>query len=269
MPDYFQRYLDGESEAVWAELTALGPAIHEQPLLAGARDVAHETMTRARANVEMLLQRLTALGYHFTSDALGKPPTPYIPPSAASITAMRDLERQYGDLPLSIAAWYETVGAVDFSGSYPRLSAYDKLNPSDMIMSLQGKLIRVSLYPEFHILGPAPNPDEDTDANLVSDPLVVWPCLDALIDEQEEQGYSLGFAPDALHKANTSGGDGPHIEMGTPCMDAPLHGDDWEGVPFVSYLRVVFAWGGFPGLKDSARPPYDLLAYLTEGLLPL
>ena len=102
---------------------------------------------------------------------------------------------------------------------------------------------------------------------------------DALVDELElppdQAGsgsrvqYSLGFAPDALHKANVSGGDGPHIAFGDASMDAPLQGDDWEGVPFVSYLRTAFAWGGFPGLREAVDPPRDLLASLCEGLQPL
>lgn len=269
MSTYLQRYLDGQHEAVWTELMALGPAIREQPLFADAQAVARETMIRARANIETLVQRLTALGYHFISDALGTAPTPYTPPDASALDEMWALERQYGALPLSIETWYEIVGAVDFTGSHPRLSAYEEVNPSDMVISFQGQLTRVSFYPEFRILGPAPEPNAHPNAHPASDPLVVWPCIDSLVDEDENERSSLGFAPDSLGKANTSGGDGPHIDFGDPRMDAPLHGDDWEGVPFVSYLRTVFAWGGFPGLRDSPSPPHDLLARLREGLLPL
>lgn len=269
MTTYLQRYLADEREAVWAELTALGPAVRERPLFDDAQSVARETMTRARANVETLLQRLTGLGYHFISDALGEPPAPYIAPTAESLAELRDVEREYGPLPLSIATWYEIVGAVDFTGVYPRLSAYDEFSLSDMRVSFQGQRMRISILPEFRVLGPAPEPDADPDASLVSDPLVIWPCIDALVDEREDERMGLGFAPDALHKTNTSGGDGPFVDFGDLSMDAPLHGDDWEGVPFVSYLRAVFAWGGFPGLRDSPNPPHDLLAHLREGLLPL
>lgn len=269
MPTYLQRYLDGEREAVWAELTALGSAIRERPLFDDAQAVACETMMRARFNVETLLQRLTALGYHFVSEALGEPPAPFVTPTEASLAEMRDLEREYGSLPLSLTTWYEIVGAVDFTGSYPRLSGYEALDPGDMVMSFQGQLLRVSLTPEVRILGPAPEPDADAAASPTSDPLVIWPCIDALVDEWEDGRFSLGFAPDALHKANTSGGDGPHIDFGDSGMDATMHGDDWEGTLFLSYLRTVFAYGGFPGLRDSPSPSHDLLAYLSEGLQPL
>jgi hypothetical protein len=108
---------------------------------------------------------------------------------------------------------------------------------------------------------------------------VVWPCIEALVDVLEEPPdqaggephilNSLGFAPDALGKANVSGGDGPHLDFGDPRMDAPLGGDDWQGVPFVTYLRTVFAWGGFPGLRNAVHPPRELLGQLCDGLLPL
>ncbi|HLJ80791.1 MAG TPA: hypothetical protein VKT52_04840 [Ktedonobacterales bacterium] len=279
MPTYLERYLAGEREAVWAELTTLGPAIRDEPLFADAQAVARETMTRARANVELLVQRLTALGYRFIGDALGPNPTPYAPPTAESLATLGDIERQYGILPLSIEIWYEIVGAVDFMGVYPRLSAYTGMGAEGYVdMMLGGERIRVrSAYPFYvrDMLSSTEAPDPDVD--ITSDPLVIWPCIDALVDElpaDDEEGESpsqhyLGFAPDALHKANVSGGDGPHIAFGDARMDAPLLGDDWEGVPFITYLRTAFAWGGFPGLRDEISPPRDLVELLCEGLLPL
>lgn len=266
MPTYLERYRAGERAAVWSELTALGPVIRDEPLFADAQAVARETMTRARANVELLVQRLTALGYRFIGDVLGPNPTPYAPPTAESIAALRDLERQYGILPLSIETWYEVVGAVDCIGVYPRLSTYEEVNLSDMLRWYAGQRGLPSAG--------------DPDAGIASDPLVIWPCIDVLVDELDVEPdddpsggphprYFLGFAPDALTKANVSGGDGPHIAFGTASMDAPLVGDDWEGVPFVTYLRTAFSWGGFPGLRDEISPPRELLSALCEGLLPL
>jgi hypothetical protein len=282
---YLDRYLVGEREAVWAELTALGSAIREQPLFADAQAVARETMTRARANVELLVQRLTALGYRFTGDVIGPPPTPHALPSDESLAALRTLEAQYGILPLAIKTWYEVVGAVDFTGIYPRLSAIEGFGAEGYVdMMMGGERIRVrSAFPFYVHKAPPSTEPFDPDADLTSDPLVIWPCIDALVDTLEDEDeepsdhpgseprvqYFLSLAPDALTKANTSGGDGPHVQFGDSRMDAPLHGDDWEGVTFVAYLRTVFAWGGFPGLRDTVNPPRDLLAVLCDGLLPL
>jgi hypothetical protein len=281
MPTYLDRYLAGEREAVWSELTALGPAIRTEPLFADAYAVARETMTRARANVEVLVQRLTSLGYRFLGPALGEPPAPYVPPGEESLAELRDLEAQYGVLPLSIETWYAVVGTVDFTGVYPRLSTYEGMGADGYVdMLMGGERIRIRSPFPFYVQG-APSATEplDPDAGIASDPLVIFPCIDALVDILEAPPdqlagephvtYSLGFAPDALIKANVSGGDGPHIDFGDPRMDAPLSGDDWEGVPFVTYLRTAFAWGGFPGLRDAVNPPRDLLAFLCDGLLPL
>jgi hypothetical protein len=282
MLTYLERYLAGEREAVWAELTARGSAIGDEPLAADAQAVARETMRRARANVELVAQRLTALGYRFVSDVLGKAPTPYVPPSAESLAVLRDLQAQHGALPLSIQMWYEVVGAVDFMGVYPCLSVYEGMGAQGYVdFTMGGERIRLRSDSPFYVFSARPFLESgDPNAGTCSDPLVVWPCHEALVDEAEpeepdESGgearivYSLGFAPDALHKANVSGGDGPHIDFGAPCMDASLRGDDWEGVPFISYLRTAFAWGGFPGLREATDPPRDLLASLCEGLFPL
>src|SRR5258707_69394 len=281
MPTYLERYLAGEHEQVWAELSARGPAIRAEPLFAEAQAVARETMTRPRANVALLVQRLTSLGYRFIGDALGPRPTPYAPPSGESLAALRALEHQCGPPPLSIETWYEVVGAVDLMGVYPRLSTFEGMGAEGYIdMLLGGERIRIRSEFPFYVQGAPPSMEPfDPDAGIAADPLVVWPCIDALVDELElppdEAGsgpcvqYSLGFAPDALHKANVSGGDGPPVAFGAASMAAPLRGDDWEGVPFVSYLRTAFAWGGFPGLREAVDPPRDLLATLREGLQPL
>jgi hypothetical protein len=269
---YLERYFAGEREAVWAELSALGVAIQEEPLASDTLAVARETMRRVRVNVELLAQRLTALGYRFISDVM---PRPHVPPTDASLAKLRTLQEQYGPLPLSLRTWYEVVGAVDFMGVYPQLSAYETPDPRDIASYLRqrGLNVRLAQPPSGADAG------AEVDGDLVSDPLVIWPCDDPLVDElveaddapdaEETARYSLCLAPDALHKANVSGGDGPHIDFGQAGMDAPLRGDDWAGVPFITYLRTVFAWGGFPGLRHAARPPRDLLAGLCADLLPI
>lgn len=269
MITYLDRYLAGEREAVWAELTALGAAVLDEPQASDATAVARETMRRARANVELLTQRLTAIGYRFIRDMQDQP---FEPSDGEALATLRRLQQEYGSLPLSVTAWYEEVGAVDFRGVYPGLSAFETVDLSNLRMFFQGQHLRVSLTPEVRILSSEPASAPDPDASLTSDPLVIFVCNEALVDELDEGGQTVAsycLAPDALHKANVSGGDGPHIDFGQAGMDAPLRGDDWNGVPFITYLRTVFAWGGFPGLSAEANPPRALLASLCEGLQPL
>jgi hypothetical protein len=62
---YLERYLAGEYEPVWDELTALGAAVRDEPLYGDALAVARETMRRVRANLETLIPRLVKTGYQF------------------------------------------------------------------------------------------------------------------------------------------------------------------------------------------------------------
>jgi hypothetical protein len=62
---WLDRYKRGEQEKVWAELIELGPDIRNRVHIEPARAVAHETMRRARTNVELLVPRLRSLGYQF------------------------------------------------------------------------------------------------------------------------------------------------------------------------------------------------------------
>ena len=65
MQTYLDRYRQGDCESVWAELLTLGGQIRKQPLFADAMAVAREAMTRARTNIELLVQRLKTIGYRF------------------------------------------------------------------------------------------------------------------------------------------------------------------------------------------------------------
>jgi hypothetical protein len=121
MPNYLDRYRQGEFEQVWAELLALGSQVREPQLLDQAKAVARETMGRARTNIELLVPRLTALGYQFAdSDRV------LVPPSDAIPSFLDQIERRAGPLPLSLRAWCEVVGEVNFMGSHPKLSMYVK-----------------------------------------------------------------------------------------------------------------------------------------------
>lgn len=70
MPTYIDRYLAGERVAVWNELMALGEAVYRKPVQADANAVAEETMRRARRNIEVLIPRLSAMGYRFAAPAM-------------------------------------------------------------------------------------------------------------------------------------------------------------------------------------------------------
>jgi hypothetical protein len=119
MPSYLDRYRRGECEQVWAELIALGGQIRDERLYAEVQSVAHETMNRARANIELLVPRLKSLDYRFAH-----PDRVFVPGDEEFRRFVTQVERRAGPLPLSLRAWCEVVGEVNFMGSHPKLSTY-------------------------------------------------------------------------------------------------------------------------------------------------
>jgi hypothetical protein len=147
-------------------------------------------------------------------------------------------------MPISLAAWFETIGHVSLLGSYQTL-----------------------------------NPDGGSGCgqHALPDPLVILP-LSAIVDcvernleydkaaENEVLTSTFEISPDDLHKADVSG-DAYYVDLPDAGMDVVFK--DWSGDMFVDYLRRVFKWGGFPGLERSSDPPLDLIRELTRDLLPL
>ena len=320
------RYRNGEHSEVWRDLLELGSAVRHELYYNDAKEVAADTMKRARHNVETIVPKLDELGYLFWTpgeerlladpievvqkslqqqgllgagesvlgqfakysepgfeprnaheatmaqmakqmaemraqmaarapqiaerrDAFrkqaeklkGKPSLEnqrvFNPPTSSTLDDLEEFEETFrGPMPMSLRAWYEQVGAVDFMGKH------ELLNPMN---------------------GPH-----------AADPLVVFPFKEsAESDMDPEEGFDgeefhLALAPDDLHKADTSGGDPYSMKIPDAAADAPLLWE-WHNTTFVEYLRIVFAWGGFPGLERFTERPEKELAYLREGLLAL
>jgi hypothetical protein len=117
VPTYLERYLAGEHEQVWADLLALGDRVRQEPLYADALAVARETMRRVRHNIEVLIPRLTAWGYHFGYENLhvepgfaSRQPGVFRTPEPRIAGVLDAFETTIGVLPLSLYAWYETIG---------------------------------------------------------------------------------------------------------------------------------------------------------------
>lgn len=152
MASFLSRYLDGEHVQVWDELLALGERVREEPLYSDALAVAQETMRRVRYNIELLIPRLKDIGYQFgcywlvAYDELGKDfpygsdleglsederellakkleefipfvPPPFMPPKPDIHDFIADLGAIAHTIPLSVRAWCEIVGDVDFRGT--------------------------------------------------------------------------------------------------------------------------------------------------------
>jgi hypothetical protein len=210
------RYLAGEHEAVWRDLLALGAAVREDPHAADALAVAYETMSRVEANVRTVTERLNRFGFTKSDGSL------HAPPDRSVDSQIRQLEKATGTLPISLRAFYEIVGSVDWAGKH------------------------ASLLPAGRRVCP--------------DPLVVFPIEAALetaayFSDQERKWILI--APDALMKAETSGGDPYQVEVPNAAADAMLR-FECHRLHFVEYLRLAFRFGGFPGYEGIEYPPAEL-----------
>jgi hypothetical protein len=240
---YLDRYRNGEQTEVWAELVALGPTVRQEPLYSEAVVVAQEMMARARHNVALLVERLHILNYHFAH-----PHHIWDLPTSAFLADLHQFDQQYGLLPLTLRAWFEVVGEIDFTGAHPTLSYYAGMSSASAV---------------------APSSDPLSIGSAAS----YWLQLIQSSGEHVlgEPPYEFIIAPDADHKANTSGGGPTAVQVPDPRFDAPLT-EGWEGMYFVPYLRLCFQWGGFPGLADddeATEAAQRDMAFLTKDLLPI
>lgn len=171
-----------------------------------------------------------------------------VPRPAATLQAFED---EFGLLPLSVRAWYELVGSVNFVGMYPNwVTHIDERSIADPeLKALEGIPLFAHLEP-LHICG--------------------------LDTSRVRRGHStkapamLEFMPNGAMSYGHQGTYGWTYGVELPCAaaDAEVHFDGFDST-FVKYLRTCFHWGGFPGWERMASRPEEDLAYLTANLLSM
>jgi hypothetical protein len=272
---YLDRYLRGDYVEVWEELVALGADVCDvsSPVAADALAVARETMRRARYNIVLLLRRLYEVGYRFgyswcTEDAQAflarelTPPPPIEEAGPDIILQMDALEEAIGGpLPLSLRAWYEQVGTVNFVGTYP---VDDPRDPEGFTHWQQVKAADSQQFTVAHYS--TVQAQRSCQHNL--DPLWIYPFAFSrdLLEGSARREWVI--APDEYYKLGEPGGGYYSILLPNMGADARVE-YEWHHTMFVDYLRTCFHWGGFPGLECKRRRPEKELAFLTQDLLPL
>lgn len=242
--DYVSAYSSGNEAEVWDRLCAVGS--RRDPILSEAlRWVAMEAMRRARRNIERLIPRWEARGHKFGYDWAGAWDARYVEkappllgnPTAADLEPLDRYERARGPIPISLRAFYEVIGAVNFVGRV------------------------ASGWPDREIL----------------DPLQVEAFSMQLPALLSEEAWDVVICPDHLHKYFISGVDAFTVQSPSPSFDPVLRLDscdlELDGTPltFGRYLRhVILNRGGIgleAGCNDDAPDP-SLVAFLTQGLEP-
>jgi hypothetical protein len=247
MPDLLTRYRAGHREAVWHELRQFGAQVRTPDRIDEARAVCDEMARRARHNVEVVIARLVADGYHFhTNDDDRRTVPAHVPPTAEVEAHLSWLEALIGPVPLTLESWVRHVGDVWLVGTHPQWTDIAEADP--LVIEAEG-----SRYPEVPI------------REYFSDDHANW--REAHADDPASAGvFRLPLAPDALHKANVSGGPPAGMRLPDACADGLFGSECVE--PFVDYLNRVFRHGGFPGTTSNGTA-WRVRRRLSEGLLPL
>jgi hypothetical protein len=196
MTTWLSRYMNEDPASVWRELVVLGDRVRDPAVLPDALSVAREAALRVRRNVEILSERWTNLGFRFgyawakkwADDEVHRAPPHLGQPGPQETAALARFEAEAGPLPLSLRAFYERMGALNFVGMpvkeedpiWPHREELDPLQvdsfPSqlDWLLSEAGGERKVHVCPDhlhkFFISGVgslmAPVPDAGADVVL-------------------------------------------------------------------------------------------------------
>jgi hypothetical protein len=232
------RYLGGETRAVWDELRALGARAQDDEHHEEALEIARETMRRARNDIDLIAERLPAIGYRFAN-----PERARVPPTPGDLEAIVRFEREVGPLPLSLRAYFEIVGAVDFTQAYAQMER--GANEPSSLRALGAR-----------------------------DPLLLPGAAEFLSDRTARDAgpKRMAFFMDACEKTG-AGGDYVYVELPRLSSDCLLDARE----PFVDYLRNAVTRGGFRGHAHQEEgdtwghgigPARELIAPVIQALVP-
>ena len=257
-----ERYISGEYKEVWAEMVAGTDKYGQLITHSDAERVATETMRRVRANLETIVERLTAIGYEFgvypDGDPLYQPHAPLGETQGAN-EKIDQMTALVGTMPLSLRAFYQQVGSVCLAGRFP--------DEADKTINWGMDALWV----------------EPLDLERLEREFADW--QDAIEEQSEEESepFCWNFSPDDFHKDNTSGGEPYFIVFPCHSADALVEGD-WHHTTFVDYLRICLEWSGFPGFarewdgenwvpENNPWKPAQIVPpkidELRQGLLPI
>ena len=212
---YLERYQQGDHEAVWAELQALGEEVNSRKLRDDARAVAMETISRARA-------QLTAMGAKIR------------PPHKRTSETIKALEKQLqSKLPLSLHAWWLQIGEV-VSDDFTILPLDPKsiFKPPPPFFPPKDAW-QTSIEAWRRTLLAEGNTPEETEAKLAS-AIAEFEAQ----DRENERLAALPFTPGFRHQLTPDDliTTGYNVLLSQPTADFPL--ENAEGTPlFVAWLR--------------------------------
>lgn len=179
-------------------------------------------IARGAEALRRLVEWLRDRGYRFASPGAALPG-----PEAGTSVAIARLEHEVGPVPLAVKLFWQHIGSVDLCGDHAEWTGCDLPDP-------------LVVYP----------------------PSVALAELDDFMSDRQERlrvafPFSIPVAPDALHKANLSGGMWVSVSVPAVADDPPLN-DAGHDSTFLGVLENAIQWGGFPGLSSCAAHSWPI-----------
>ena len=212
------QYQAGEREQVWQALRDMGAAVWEPDVYPTAWAVCELACRRIRRNIETMIDCLTGVGYRFAdpNHPAKQSQCPFYPADERSRRYADWLKQQIGPFGMLTSAYICLVGDVDLNGTHQRWQ--DEFLPIDpLVIEFEGR--------RYH---------EDPRARLVEE------YADYQDEREDGEPFHLAFAPDALTKANISGGTAFAVLTPFAGID-PMLDLDGESMSLVAYLNQCFS----------------------------
>ena len=218
-----------------------------QGLVDEVQDVSKEIVERTLRNCRVIVEIMSSDGYIFALPSRVLSPAPE--DADEKLSRFQDLVDQcetqgHRGKPLSplLQSWYRTIGSVDFTGNHP---GWPK-----PIVSAKHEALHADVFL--------------TDALVVNELNELESDLKERLADRET--WSVGFSPDIFHKSDMSGG--PMYTFHLVGAQVDPYCFELESF-FVTYLRDVFKWAGFPGFKHYKNPPKKLIRSIVDDLVPI
>jgi len=223
----YERYLTGETEAVYADIEKLGDDALRSRHYPEVEKVLIETFERVAFNLDVIYKELLAINYLFKTKFDYNSERPLVKPLANTDELLTKLDKAmipFGFVPQSLKTFYKIVGACNFAWDYDTNENFI-WNCADpiQIMSLDDLVSYVT--------------GEDG--------------IFELTEGFENDGVAaLQLSADYLHKDNISGGMAYSLKLtDKPSVDGQFLNEE-HNTTFINYLRICFDNCGFSRITD-------------------
>lgn len=242
---FLERYIDGQTKQVYEDIDALGTAAFLPENFPEIERVLTETFRRVAGNLAVIYSELKQTGYLFKTDPVynfEKPLHHPLPDTGILLDKLDLAVAPFGFVPLSLKYFYRIVGGVNFAWDY---------ETNENIPWERADPVQVASL--------------DT---VVSEVTGTWwrKEMQQYVDDKNSGTAFLELSADELHKDNISGGPAYALQITKQLSVDSLFMNEPNDTSFINYLRICFAYGGFPGM--AGRPVNESFQAFLEKIEP-